>query len=85
MAFTTGLDQLTPRERHVLVAMMAGRPAAEIARDNYVSLTTVRSQIRGILSKLGVNSQLAAVSLAFHAGWPSSAEESGNDALAVGM
>jgi DNA-binding CsgD family transcriptional regulator len=35
-----------------------------------VSLATVRTQIRGILNKLGVTSQLAAVALARRAGWP---------------
>jgi DNA-binding NarL/FixJ family response regulator len=34
-----------------------------------VSMSTVRGHIRLILQKLGVNSQLAAVVLAHHAGW----------------
>jgi DNA-binding CsgD family transcriptional regulator len=45
--------------------MMEGRSAAEIATTLVVSLTTVRSHIRSILRKLNVNSQLAAVALAF--------------------
>jgi DNA-binding NarL/FixJ family response regulator len=45
--------------------MMEGRAAAEIATTLVVSLTTVRSHIRSILRKLNVNSQLAAVALAF--------------------
>ena len=40
-----------------------------IARASYVSLPTVRTQIRGILVKLGVGSQLAAVGLAIERGW----------------
>jgi hypothetical protein len=39
-----------------------------IAAASYVSLSTVRSQIRSILTKLGVSSQLAAVALAHDAG-----------------
>jgi len=45
--------------------MMEGRTASEIATTLVVSLTTVRSHIRSILRKLNVNSQLAAVALAF--------------------
>jgi hypothetical protein len=32
-------------------------------------MPTVRSQIRAILTKLGVTSQLAAVALAYQSGW----------------
>ena len=59
------LVHLTPSERRVLFHMMEGRSAAEIATGLVVSLTTVRSHIRSILRKLNVNSQLAAVALAF--------------------
>lgn len=59
------LVHLTPSERKVLYLMMEGRAAAEIAATLVVSLTTVRSHIRSILRKLNVNSQLAAVALAF--------------------
>jgi DNA-binding CsgD family transcriptional regulator len=34
-----------------------------------VSEATVRSQIRGVLAKLGVNSQLEAVAMAWAVGW----------------
>ncbi|HTJ77028.1 MAG TPA: response regulator transcription factor [Acidimicrobiales bacterium] len=60
---------LTPREQAVLAGLMAGEPAEVIAQSAYVSVATVRSQIRGILRKLGVTSQLAAVALARDAGW----------------
>lgn len=65
------LESLSPREQHVLRALMNGRSAAEIARDAVVSEATVRTQIRSILTKLGVRSQLAAVSLAQRANWAS--------------
>ena len=62
-------DALSPREQAVLRRLMAGESAETIADRSYVSLATVRSQIRAILLKLGVNSQLAAVALARQAGW----------------
>ena len=60
---------LTPREEQVLAMLVDGVQAADIAEAFYVSLSTVRSQIRSILAKLGVGSQLTAVSLAIKAGW----------------
>ena len=60
---------LSPREQAVLAGLLAGDSAEAIAHRSYVSLATVRSQIRAILLKLGVNSQLAAVALAREAGW----------------
>lgn len=62
-------DTLTPRERSVLAGLMAGKAADTIARESFVSLATVRSQIRSVLLKLGVKSQLAAVAVALEAGW----------------
>ena len=57
-------EQLTHREALVLAALTDGLSAEEIAREHFVALTTVRSQIRAVLQKLGVRSQLAAVALA---------------------
>ena len=61
--------RLTRREQEVLGALTEGLSAAEIADRDYVSLATVRSQIRGVLVKLGVTSQLAAVAMASRSGW----------------
>lgn len=60
---------LTPRECEVLRALTEGQTVAEIARSSVVSEATVRSQVRAILTKLGVRSQLEAVVAAQHAGW----------------
>ncbi|MNC95206.1 Bacterial regulatory protein, luxR family [compost metagenome] len=48
---------------------MDGKQAAAIAQDSFVSLATVRTQIRSILMKLDVTSQVAAVALARQHGW----------------
>lgn len=57
-------DNLTEREALVLAALSDGLSAAEIADEHVVGLATVRSQIRGVLLKLDVRSQLAAVAIA---------------------
>ncbi len=63
------LDDLTPREREVLRQLMQGHQVRDIARINVVSEATVRTQVKSILAKLEVSSQLAAVGLAHEAGW----------------
>lgn len=62
-------EQLTPREAHVLGSLMRGRSVDQIASAEVVSVTTVRSHVRGILTKLGVKTQLAAIARATEAGW----------------
>lgn len=62
-------SNLSNRESEVLWALMMGNSAAEIAEVSYVSIATIRSQIKAILRKLEVNSQLAAVALAYQANW----------------
>jgi DNA-binding NarL/FixJ family response regulator len=59
-----GMAQLTVREREVLWALSEGESAGDIAKAFVVSIGTVRSHIQGILGKLGVSSQLAAVARA---------------------
>jgi len=81
-------ERLTPKEREVLLALMRGKTAQQISRESFVSLPTVRSQIRSILVKLDVSSQLGAVVLAYRSGWPGQASvpfESEPERLAVGM
>jgi DNA-binding NarL/FixJ family response regulator len=64
-------ERLTVRESEVLQDLIEGKNAETIATDSYVSVATVRSHIKALLSKLGVNSQLAAVAMAQRAGWVS--------------
>lgn len=62
-------ERLTTRERQVLACLMDGKTAADIAHDWYVATSTVRSQIRSLLAKLGVHSQIGAIGMARRAGW----------------
>ena len=62
-------ERLTAREAEVLVALMNGESAEHIAEQSFVGLATVRTQIRSILVKFGVKSQLAAVALARRNRW----------------
>jgi DNA-binding NarL/FixJ family response regulator len=62
-------EALSSRERDVLRQIVDGHQAATIAKASYVSLATVRTQIRSILMKLDVTSQVAAVALARQGGW----------------
>ncbi len=57
------LAALSERERTVLDRLARGQRAQSIAEEFVVSVSTVRTQIRGILGKLEVGSQLEAVSL----------------------
>jgi DNA-binding NarL/FixJ family response regulator len=57
----TRITSLTPRERTVLEMLYDGIGVAAIAQRFGVAPTTVRSQVRAILRKLEVNSQIAAV------------------------
>ena len=62
-------EALSGRERDVLRLIGEGHQAAAIAQMSYVSLATVRTQIRSILLKLDVTSQVAAAALARQNGW----------------
>ncbi|MCW2764486.1 MAG: LuxR family transcriptional regulator [Nocardioides sp.] len=66
---TERLQLLTQREQQVLGHLMRGRTVREIAANSVVSEATVRTQVKSILAKLEVSSQLAAVGLAHHIGW----------------
>jgi DNA-binding NarL/FixJ family response regulator len=65
----TRLDLLTGRERQVLGHLMSGNSVRDVSRHSVVSEATVRTQVKSILAKLEVSSQLAAVGLAHRVGW----------------
>lgn len=63
-------DALTEREAHVLRRLIDGDSPKQIARDEAISLSTVRSHVEKIFRKLSVNNQRQALGLARTAGWP---------------
>jgi DNA-binding NarL/FixJ family response regulator len=62
------LAALTSREQQVLRAMSSGATRDEIGRQLCISTNTVRTHTQSILTKLGVHTSLAAVTLARRAG-----------------
>jgi DNA-binding NarL/FixJ family response regulator len=72
---TAKFDNLTRRERDVLAMIVEGHQAADIAKAAFVSLATVRTQIRSILLKLDVSSQIAAAAAARSCGWTNNTME----------
>jgi two-component system, NarL family, nitrate/nitrite response regulator NarL len=62
-------ERLTGREAEVLGDLMRGWTVEEIAANSVVSVSTVRTQVRAILTKLEVSSQVAAIGKALTAGW----------------
>jgi len=80
LAMVKGEQPLTPKRREELVQLFADHrsdrdnrfmPFESLSR-SFVSIGTVRTQVKAILRKLGVNSQAAAVALAYRSGWPDS-------------
>jgi len=62
-------DLLTMRESEVLGLLMQGHTVRQVARHGNTAEATVRTQVKSILAKLEVSSQLAAVGTAYQIGW----------------
>ena len=62
------LDRLTEREREVAVAIGRGQSNAEISRELYMSIATVKAHVSRLLEKLGFNNRVQIALLAHDAG-----------------
>ncbi|MFB9834373.1 response regulator [Actinoallomurus acaciae] len=62
------MDQLSEREREVVVAIGQGKSNAQIGADLYMSVATVKAHVSRLLTKLDLNNRVQVALLAHDAG-----------------
>lgn len=62
------MESLTRREREVLALLADGLTTGEVARAMSISVLTVQSHVKNVLSKLGVHSKVEAIRYAWRSG-----------------
>lgn len=62
------IEPLTEREEEVLLTVARGRTNAEIAEELYISLSTVKSHLTSLLTKLGARNRVELVMWAYETG-----------------
>jgi len=63
-----GPESLTEQQRHVLAELAKGKSMKEIGEALFISDETVKTHLRHIYKKLGVNDRVKAVAIAFRSG-----------------
>ncbi|MFI6596953.1 response regulator [Nonomuraea sp. NPDC050536] len=61
------LDRLSEREREVALAVGQGKSNAEIAKELYMSVATVKAHVSRVLTKLGLNNRVQVALLVYDA------------------
>jgi DNA-binding NarL/FixJ family response regulator len=62
------LQQLTDRERDIVVAVARGLTNAEVAQQLFIGPATVKSHVSSVLTKLGLRDRAQVVVFAYEAG-----------------